>query len=143
MGVLLISISIRFPSDLSLYVRLPRQMTVWLVKKSFGGRAYKLFYKKYKDCLGKFLDMVLLQSEPYMRLKWLPGLIGNQRYEGYYVDLIDQVAGHVGFDFQLHLVADGKLGTPGDEGSWNGMVGELLRGVRMLKYIIVYYLRWG
>ncbi|GFS04375.1 glutamate receptor [Elysia marginata] len=53
---------------------------------------------------------------------------GNDRFEGYCVDLLQKVAEIVGFDYDIHLVYDGKYGTKQADGSWNGMIGELLSG---------------
>ena len=65
-----------------------------------------------------------------MRFRWEPGLIGNQRYEGYYVDLLERLSEHAHFEYQLQLAADGKVGQYNREDGWNGMLGELVRGVR-------------
>ena len=43
--------------------------------------------------------------------------------------LLQKVAEMVGFDYDIHLVYDGKYGTKQADGSWNGMIGELLSGV--------------
>lgn len=36
------------------------------------------------------------------------------------------------FKFEFRLVPDGKFGTVGDNGKWDGMLGELLNGVSLL-----------
>lgn len=56
---------------------------------------------------------------------------GNDRYEGYAVDLIKEVADNLKFNFELYLVTDGKFGSRLPNGEWNGMVGELLAGVSL------------
>lgn len=56
-------------------------------------------------------------------------LIGNDRYEGYCADLAEKLAKMVGFDYALQLVKDGKYGVKMQDGTWNGMVGELTRRV--------------
>ena len=56
-------------------------------------------------------------------------LQGNERYEGYCKDLTKQIADIVGFDYVIQPVADGKYGSVDDNGTWNGMVGELVRNV--------------
>lgn len=62
-------------------------------------------------------------------MKWEPGVLGNDRYEGYYVDLMQALATEMGSTYQLQLVADAKIGNRGDTGNWNGMLGEIMRGV--------------
>lgn len=57
-------------------------------------------------------------------------LDGNDRYEGYCVDLASEIAKHVGIKYKLSIVADGKYGARDPETkTWNGMVGELVYGV--------------
>ncbi len=59
----------------------------------------------------------------------------NERYEGYCVDLAAEIAKHCGFKYQLRIVADGKYGARDAETKiWNGMVGELVYGVRSKAY---------
>ena len=55
---------------------------------------------------------------------------GNERYEGYCVDLASEIAKHVGIRYKLSIVTDGKYGARDPETkTWNGMVGELVYGV--------------
>nr|XP_014354420.1 PREDICTED: glutamate receptor 2-like [Latimeria chalumnae] len=57
---------------------------------------------------------------------------GNDRYEGYCVDLAAEIAKHCGFKYKLTIVGDGKYGARDAETKiWNGMVGELVYGVRV------------
>uniref|UniRef100_A0A671VRZ7 Glutamate receptor n=1 Tax=Sparus aurata TaxID=8175 RepID=A0A671VRZ7_SPAAU len=56
-------------------------------------------------------------------------LDGNERYEGYCVDLASEIAKHVGIKYKLSIVMDGKYGARDPETkTWNGMVGELVYG---------------
>ena len=50
--------------------------------------------------------------------------IGNDRFEGFVVDLIRELAEQLGFKYVFKLVDDGKYGT-NDNGVWNGMIGKL------------------
>jgi len=55
---------------------------------------------------------------------------GNEKFEGYVVDLAKEVAQRVdGIDYIIQTVRDGKWGSQNDDGSWNGMIGELIRAV--------------
>ena len=56
---------------------------------------------------------------------------GNEIYEGFCKELADKIAEIVGFKYILKLVSDNKYGTVTENGSWNGMVGELEREVRI------------
>lgn len=59
---------------------------------------------------------------------------GNDQYEGYCVDLASEIAKHIGIKYKISIVPDGKYGARDPETKiWNGMVGELVYGVRMEK----------
>uniref|UniRef100_A0A8C4T2B9 Glutamate receptor n=1 Tax=Erpetoichthys calabaricus TaxID=27687 RepID=A0A8C4T2B9_ERPCA len=54
---------------------------------------------------------------------------GNEKYEGYCVELAAEIAKHVGYRYRLQIVPDGKYGARDpDTKVWNGMVGELVYG---------------
>lgn len=56
---------------------------------------------------------------------------GNDQYEGYCVDLASEIAKHIGIKYKISIVPDGKYGARDPETKiWNGMVGELVYGVR-------------
>ena len=75
------------------------------------------------------------QSQPYLMNKTKTEnddepLLGNNRYYGYCADLAEEVAKLVGFDYELRIVRDNMYGFQLEGGGeWNGMVGELTRGV--------------
>ncbi len=52
----------------------------------------------------------------------------TDRYSGMIVDFLDSLAEEAGFDYELHLVEDGKYGSE-ENGKWVGMVGEVIDGV--------------
>jgi len=56
----------------------------------------------------------------------------NNQYEGYCADLAAQIAEQIGFRYRIVPVKDGKYGALEESGQWNGMVGELIRHVRVL-----------
>jgi len=53
----------------------------------------------------------------------------NERYEGFCMDVIYELAKEVRFKYEFHMVPDGSYGSPKDKsnptGAWNGMIGEL------------------
>lgn len=60
---------------------------------------------------------------------------GNDKYEGYCVDLASEIAKHIGIKYKIAIVPDGKYGArDADTKIWNGMVGELVYGVSELIY---------
>ena len=56
-------------------------------------------------------------------------LKGNDGYEGYCADLTKKIASFVNFDYVIQPVKDGSYGAEDENGTWNGMVGELVRNV--------------
>lgn len=58
---------------------------------------------------------------------------GNEQYEGFCVDMLRELAGILKFSFKIKLVDDGLYGAPEPNGSWTGMVGELINRVSTLE----------
>lgn len=54
---------------------------------------------------------------------------GNNQYEGFCVDMLKELADILKFSFKIKLVDDGLYGAPEPNGSWTGMVGELINRV--------------
>ncbi|XP_009473492.1 PREDICTED: glutamate receptor ionotropic, kainate 5-like, partial [Nipponia nippon] len=68
------------------------------------------------------------QENPYVMR--VGGAGGPERYEGFCVDMLQELAGLLKFRFHIKLVEDGLYGAPEPNGSWTGMVGELINRVR-------------
>lgn len=52
---------------------------------------------------------------------------GNNKYEGYCIDLLKLLADRIeGFNFEVYLGE--KTGSKLPDGSWDGMMGDLLTG---------------
>lgn len=47
-----------------------------------------------------------------------------------HVPFAQEIARIIEFRYRVHVVRDGKYGGYNEDGTWNGMIGELLRGVR-------------
>jgi len=74
--------------------------------------------------------MLLMQNPPYMTLKPNSAfLAGNDRFEGYLADILRLLATSVGFDYDIRLSRNGKHGDLRADGTWDGMIGDVLRGV--------------
>lgn len=55
---------------------------------------------------------------------------GNDRYEGYNIDLVHSISKILGFNYSIRIVADGAYGSFDKKTeTWNGMIGELLTQV--------------
>ena len=58
--------------------------------------------------------------------------MGNGRFEGFVIDVIDEVSQILGFKYVLQIVGDSNYGNLNQEtGEWNGMIKELLDGVQI------------
>ena len=56
-------------------------------------------------------------------------ICGNHLFMGFCAELAERVAKSVNFTYEICLVKDDKYGAVNENESWNGMVGELTRGV--------------
>uniref|UniRef100_A0AAQ6ITN2 Glutamate receptor n=1 Tax=Anabas testudineus TaxID=64144 RepID=A0AAQ6ITN2_ANATE len=73
------------------------------------------------------LTITTILENPYVMLR--PNhqeLEGNDRYEGFCVDMLKELADILKFKYRIRLVGDGLYGVPGTNGTWSGMVGELI-----------------
>ena len=52
----------------------------------------------------------------------------EEKYEGYVIDFVKNLAEEVKFKYKFHIVADGNYGSRNyATGEWNGMIGELMQ----------------
>ncbi|XP_069616923.1 glutamate receptor ionotropic, kainate 1 isoform X1 [Ranitomeya imitator] len=73
------------------------------------------------------LIVTTILEDPYVMYKKSDKpLYGNDRFEGYCLDLLKELSNILGFIYEVRLVADGKYGAQNDKGEWNGMVRELI-----------------
>ncbi|OWF48940.1 glutamate receptor 4-like [Mizuhopecten yessoensis] len=80
---------------------------------------------------GRRAKVVMILEQPFTMHKRDYRLRhGNDRFEGFAVDLIKEVAEMLQFDYDIYLVHDGMFGSKIDDSNeeWNGMIGELLAG---------------
>ena len=86
--------------------------------------------------------MCCVQIEPYVMVDgrglvgaanasgtYRGGSAGALHFTGYIPDLLDQLMVETGLHYELHVVAEGSYGYRAIDGSWSGMIGEVLRGV--------------
>ena len=45
-------------------------------------------------------------------------------------ELLSHIARELDFKYEMYLVPDGNFGKRKEDGEWNGMIGEVLKGVR-------------
>ncbi|MBN3297553.1 GRID1 protein, partial [Amia calva] len=74
---------------------------------------------------GVTVKVVTLLEEPFIMVA--ENILGQpKRYKGFSIDVLDALAKSLGFKYEIYQVSDGKYGTQLPNGSWNGMIGELI-----------------
>lgn len=85
----------------------------------------------------KVIRVVTVLVEPFMMIKRdclkanndSEACKGNARFEGYCVDMLKQLTDPIeDFHYEIFLSADNKYGAKQPDGSWDGLIGYLLRG---------------
>ncbi|CAL8265502.1 unnamed protein product [Merluccius merluccius] len=109
----------------------PMKVGYWNENERYVNTAvYVPVVEEFYGLQNKTYIVTTILEAPYVMLKKNhEQLVGNDRYEGYCVELASEIAKHVGFNYRLELVGDGKYGSRDPETKmWNGMVGELVYG---------------
>lgn len=82
----------------------------------------------------------MIQSPPYIievtdgSARGVP--IDQKRYEGYCIDLIEEIAKFIGFKYDFEIVPDGQHGTYIEKTkTWNGLIKRLLDRVSKIFYV--------
>ena len=77
-----------------------------------------------------FLYIFYFKEKPYVSLRkdWFIQE-GNDRYEGFCIDILRALAEMYNFNYTIYNVPDNKYGLPDENGKWNGLVKELIDGV--------------
>ena len=55
-------------------------------------------------------------------------LTGNERYEGFFIDLISEIAKYAGIDYKIRLTRDQSILQ--ENGTWAGIMGHLVNKVK-------------
>ena len=73
----------------------------------------------------------VFQTQPYGMLKeTTKKLSGNDRYEGFAIDLIQELSEILGFNYTFVVQEDGANGQYNKEtGEWDGMIEKVMKGV--------------
>ncbi|KAM7360866.1 glutamate ionotropic receptor kainate isoform 2-T4 [Cochliomyia hominivorax] len=81
-----------------------------------------------RSLVNKSFVVITAISEPYGMLKDVPHkLEGNDQYEGFGIELIEELAKKLGFSYTFRLQADGKYGSlDKTTNTWNGMIKEIM-----------------
>ncbi|XP_063168525.1 glutamate receptor ionotropic, kainate 5 [Candoia aspera] len=104
-----------------------REIGVWYSNRTLAMNATTLDINVSESLANKTLVVTTILENPYvMRRANFQELSGPAQYEGFCVDMLHELADILKFRFQIKLVDDGLYGAPEPNGSWTGMVGELI-----------------
>ncbi|NP_001427339.1 glutamate receptor ionotropic, kainate 4 isoform 6 precursor [Homo sapiens] len=104
-----------------------RQIGQWHVAEGLSMDSH-LYASNISDTLfNTTLVVTTILENPYLMLKGNhQEMEGNDRYEGFCVDMLKELAEILRFNYKIRLVGDGVYGVPEANGTWTGMVGELI-----------------
>lgn len=54
---------------------------------------------------------------------------GSISFKGYCIDLLEELARNLHFTYDIYTTPDGNYGAETENGTWNGMIGELITRV--------------
>ncbi|XP_060078529.1 glutamate receptor-like [Ylistrum balloti] len=109
----------------------PYQIGIWRPKDGFQ-LISNLNESKNDSIMGEETKRVTsILEKPFLMLKNTPKdgipLVGNSKYEGFCADLIHSIASKCGFSYEIRPNKNGVYGKLFDNGSWNGMINELIQ----------------
>ena len=58
-----------------------------------------------------------------------------KKYQGFSIDVLDALSNYLGFNYEIYVAPDHKYGSPQEDGTWNGLVGELVFKVSVCLFI--------
>ncbi|KAL7058107.1 hypothetical protein AAHC03_016481 [Spirometra sp. Aus1] len=119
------------PSDASRPSFFNRKHTHGAKEKTHESLNYNNILEVFR-AQNKTLRVVSVLSKPFMMHgNNVPETVtsGRHNFAGYCKELADRIFDHLNLNYEIHLVKDGLFGAiDPTTNSWNGMVGEVLRG---------------
>ncbi|XP_077051095.1 glutamate receptor ionotropic, kainate 5 isoform X1 [Siphateles boraxobius] len=104
-----------------------KEIGVWYSNNTLAMNSTSLDINASETLANKTLTVTTILENPYvMRKANYQNFHGNDQYEGFCVDMLRELADILKFSFRIKLVDDGLYGAPEPNGSWTGMVGELI-----------------
>ncbi|KAG8454198.1 hypothetical protein GDO86_000728 [Hymenochirus boettgeri] len=74
---------------------------------------------------GVVLRVATVLEEPFVMVS--ENVLGKpKKYQGFSIDVLDALSSYLGFKYEIYVAPDHKYGSPQEDGSWNGLIGELL-----------------
>ncbi|XP_065602855.1 glutamate receptor ionotropic, delta-1 isoform X2 [Cyrtonyx montezumae] len=100
-----------------------RRLATWDSEKGLNGSLQER--RLGSDLQGLTLKVVTVLEEPFVMVA--ENILGQpKRYKGFSIDVLDALAKNLGFKYEIYQAPDGKYGQQLQNGSWNGMIGELI-----------------
>uniref|UniRef100_A0AAQ5Z2W6 Glutamate receptor n=1 Tax=Amphiprion ocellaris TaxID=80972 RepID=A0AAQ5Z2W6_AMPOC len=104
-----------------------KEIGIWYSNNTLAMNSTSLDLNASETLANKSLIVTTILENPYvMRKSNYQDFQGNDQYEGFCVDMLRELADILKFSFKIKLVDDGLYGAPEPNGSWTGMVGELI-----------------
>ncbi|XP_046874747.1 glutamate receptor ionotropic, kainate 5 [Hypomesus transpacificus] len=104
-----------------------KEIGIWYSNNTLAMNTTSLDVNMAETLANKTLVVTTILENPYvMRKSNFQDFHGNDQYEGFCVDMLKELSGTLKFSFRIRLVDDGLYGAPEPNGSWTGMVGELI-----------------
>ncbi|XP_028984146.1 glutamate receptor ionotropic, kainate 5 isoform X1 [Betta splendens] len=104
-----------------------KEIGIWFSNNTLVMNSTSLDINVSETLANKTLIVTTILENPYvMRKDNYQDFQGNDQYEGFCVDMLRELADILKFSFKIKLVDDGLYGAPEPNGSWTGMVGELI-----------------
>ncbi|AWO96338.1 putative glutamate receptor ionotropic kainate 5-like [Scophthalmus maximus] len=104
-----------------------KEIGIWYSNNTLAMNSTSLDINVSETLANKTLIVTTILENPYvMRKENYQDLQGNDQYKGFCVDMLRELANILKFSFKIKLVDDGLYGAPEPNGSWTGMVGELI-----------------
>uniref|UniRef100_A0A4W5PNV7 Glutamate receptor n=1 Tax=Hucho hucho TaxID=62062 RepID=A0A4W5PNV7_9TELE len=104
-----------------------KEIGIWYSNNTLAMNSTSLDINMSETLANKTLIVTTILENPYvMRKSNYQELQGNDRYQGFCVDMLRELSDLLKFSFRIKLVDDGLYGAPEPNGSWTGMVGELI-----------------
>uniref|UniRef100_A0A8C4S8D5 Glutamate receptor n=1 Tax=Erpetoichthys calabaricus TaxID=27687 RepID=A0A8C4S8D5_ERPCA len=100
-----------------------RRLATWDSLRGLNGSLQER--RLESDMQGVTLKIVTVLEEPFVMVA--ENILGQpKRYKGFSIDVLDALAKNLGFKYDIYQVSDSKYGIQLQNGSWNGMIGELI-----------------
>ncbi|XP_068454935.1 glutamate receptor ionotropic, kainate 5-like, partial [Clinocottus analis] len=104
-----------------------KEIGTWFSNNTLVMNSTSLDLNASETLANKTLVVTTILENPYVMHKSnYQELRGNERYEGFCVDMLRELSHTLKFSFRIKLVDDRVYGAPEPNGSWTGMVGELI-----------------